>query len=216
MNEVKSQSDSVSEALAAAPENLQYKPQKNYSLPFIWAYFAPVFSVTAAGLVKLQAITQIPWMSFIVLCGVGIRVMILPMMIQQMTLINKMSGASPNVRLAVKLFKHSNLALHKRLYYLIKAVFDFQKQTKTSLTKFYLYNIIQLPIFITMVLSIRKVCYESSDMTNAGIWWFPNLSEPDPYFILPITAAVLNYFNLSVSCPDSLILSTLARNYQGE
>lgn len=27
--------------------------------------------------------------------------------------------------------------------------------------------------------------------------WFPNLNEADPYFILPISAAVLNYFNLS-------------------
>ena len=41
------------EAVAAASEALAYKPTKNYSLPFIWGYFAPVFSVTAAGLIKL-------------------------------------------------------------------------------------------------------------------------------------------------------------------
>ena len=45
------------ESAAAASEDLGYKPQKNFSMPFIWAYFTPVFTVTAAGLVKLQAFT---------------------------------------------------------------------------------------------------------------------------------------------------------------
>jgi hypothetical protein len=51
-------------------------------MPFIWAYFSPVFTVTAAALVKLQAFTGIPWMSFIMSCGIGVRLMILPMMIR--------------------------------------------------------------------------------------------------------------------------------------
>ena len=58
-------------------------------------------------------------------------------------------------------------------------------------------NLIQLPVFIIMVLSIRKISYENDDLTGAGMLWFPNLNEPDPYFILPISAALLNYFNLS-------------------
>ena len=50
-----------------------------------------------------------------------------------------------------------------------------------------------------MVLSIRKISYENEELEGAGALWFPNLNEPDPYFVLPITAALLNYFNLSVS-----------------
>jgi hypothetical protein len=41
------------EAVAAAADALQHKPSKNYSLPFIWAWFAPVFSVTSVALIKL-------------------------------------------------------------------------------------------------------------------------------------------------------------------
>jgi membrane protein insertase Oxa1/YidC/SpoIIIJ len=48
-----------------------------------------------------------------------------------------------------------------------------------------------------MVMSIRKISTESEDMYGAGAMWFPNLNEPDPYFVLPIAAALLNYFNLS-------------------
>ena len=57
-----------------------------------------------------------------------------------------------------------------------------------------------------MVLSIRKISFENEDLAGAGMLWFPNLNEPDPYLILPITAAMLNYFNLSVSISLILIL----------
>lgn len=49
-----------------------------------------------------------------------------------------------------------------------------------------------------MVLSIRKISYENDDLAGAGVLWFKNLNEADPYLILPLVAAVLNYFNLGV------------------
>ena len=50
-----------------------------------------------------------------------------------------------------------------------------------------------------MVLVIRKISFENNDLSGAGVLWFPNLNEPDPYLILPISAALLNYWNLTVS-----------------
>ena len=50
-----------------------------------------------------------------------------------------------------------------------------------------------------MVLSIRKVSFENNDLEGAGIWWFKNLNEADPYLILPLIATILNYINLGVS-----------------
>jgi membrane protein insertase Oxa1/YidC/SpoIIIJ len=53
-----------------------------------------------------------------------------------------------------------------------------------------------------MVMSIRKISFENSDLHGAGILWFKNLNEADPYLILPILSSVLNYFNLTVSICD--------------
>ena len=50
-----------------------------------------------------------------------------------------------------------------------------------------------------MVLSIRKMCFENDDLAGAGMFWFPDLNQADPYFILPLIATVLNYYNLGVS-----------------
>lgn len=128
--------------------------------------------------------------------------MLAPMMFRQMTLINKISQASPNIRMAAKLFKHSELPLHKRIWHTGRAMVNYSKQTNTSLMSFYFYNIIQIPVFIVMVLSIRKISTENEDLTGAGMLWFPNLNEPDPYLLLPAIATVLNYLNLGVSiCP---------------
>lgn len=47
-----------------------------------------------------------------------------------------------------------------------------------------------------MVMSIRMICTENTDLAGAGILWFPNLNEMDQYLILPFIATCLNYFNL--------------------
>jgi membrane protein insertase Oxa1/YidC/SpoIIIJ len=66
---------------------------------------------------------------------------------------------------------------------------------------------IQIPVFIVMVLSIRKISYENDDLQGAGILWFPNLNEADPYLILPLLATILNYVNLGVSIFMKLFIS---------
>lgn len=81
-NDAASKAQLASQALQTAAESLQYKPPKIYSLPFIWAYFAPVFTVTAAYLMKLQAFTAVPWLPFFIMCGFGVRLILAPLMIR--------------------------------------------------------------------------------------------------------------------------------------
>ena len=97
------------------------------------------------------------------------------------------------------MLKHSEMPLYKRVWHFSRAIIDYSKQTNTSLMSFYFYNIIQIPVFILMVLSIRKISHENEELTGAGALWFKDLNEPDPYMILPVAATALNYFNLGVS-----------------
>lgn len=147
------------------------------------------------------------------MCGFGVRLILAPLMIRQMVLINKMGQASPNIRLVMKLFKHSKMSFLGRLKNTASAIYDYSKQTKTNLLAFYFYNIIQIPVFIVMVLSIRKISYENDDLAGAGIWWFKNLNEADPYMILPIVATVLNYINLGVR-KNYLFITLIERNHE--
>jgi len=79
------------------------------------------------------------------------------MMVKQMILINKMGIASPDMRIVGKLFKHVDKNLIQKATWAFKAVYSLAKSTGTSLTRFYIYNLIQLPVFIIMIFSIRKI-----------------------------------------------------------
>lgn len=97
-------------------------------------------------------------------------------MISQMVLINKMSKASPNFRVLGKMFKHVQLSLPSKLRLSFLAAYDFAKQTGVNLMLFYIYNIIQIPVFIVMIFSIRKICFEHGDLAGQGALWFKDLN----------------------------------------
>lgn len=100
------------------------------------------------------------------------------------------------------------MPIHKRAWYGTKAILDFSKQTNTSLLSFFFYNLVQIPVFIIMVLSIRKISTENEDLAGEGIFWFKDLNAPDQYLILPLIATALNYFNLGVSTSTFLLSVT--------
>ena len=52
-HEQASEAAAQAEAVAAAAENFQVKPEKTYAFPLFWAWFAPVFTGTGAILVKV-------------------------------------------------------------------------------------------------------------------------------------------------------------------
>jgi membrane protein insertase Oxa1/YidC/SpoIIIJ len=183
-------------AAAGASATAAAANKKAFVLPFFWAWAAPAINLTAAWLITSKTALGVSWLPFIVGCGFGVRLMLAPFMFRQMVLINKMSHASPYFRLAFMLFSKSKLPLHQRVYHTGRAVFNYARQTEVSLGKFYFYNLIQLPVFVTMIMSFRKLAFEQEDMAGAGMLWFPNLNEADPYMILPIMATLLNYFNL--------------------
>lgn len=172
--------------------------QLKFSLPFGWGWTYPLIKYASAFLISTQAYTAIPWMFYIILCGVTVRVIFLPMMIKQMVLINKMSKVTPYIRLLYKCTKQTNLPSRLKAYYFTRAFFKYCKGVKVNPFIFIAYNLFQIPVFFTMILSIRKISSEV-DLTGCGILWFKNLNEPDPYMILPLISVTLTYFNLGVS-----------------
>jgi len=91
----------------------------------------------------------------------------------------------------------SDLTLRLKAYYYARAILRYSKDVNVNLLSFTAYNLVQLPIFLLMVWSIRKIATEE-DLRNTGILWFPNLNEADPYMILPIISVLLTYLNLGV------------------
>lgn len=121
----------------------------------------------------------------------------LPLMIKQMILVQRMAKVSPNIRLLTYCLKNCDLPFTKKSYFYVRSIWKYAKDVNVNLLSFCAYNLFQLPIFFLMVFSIRKISYEQ-DLNNTGILWFKNLNEADPYMILPILSVALTYINLGV------------------
>lgn len=65
-----------------------------------------------------------------------------------------------------------------------------------------LFGVLQIPIFITVFLSLRHVSLLPEvypAVKTQGLLWFKDLSVYDPYFILPVASAVMTYWSISLS-----------------
>jgi YidC/Oxa1 family membrane protein insertase len=56
-----------------------------------------------------------------------------------------------------------------------------------------------MPFFISFFLGIRGLAnYPLESMMYGGIFWFPDLSVADPYYILPVFTAVTMLITMEV------------------
>lgn len=65
-----------------------------------------------------------------------------------------------------------------------------------------LLSLAQMPFLVTWFFTVRQLAMSPDmypGMLNEGFLWFNNLSEIDPYFILPIASVTVSFLNISYS-----------------
>lgn len=65
-------------------------------------------------------------------------------------------------------------------------------------------SLLQLPVIMSCFMGIRKLCdtvpsvrmvsFLTWCVEEGGLWWFTNLANPDPTFILPLVAGATTLF----------------------
>lgn len=166
-----------------------------FLMPIGWGWAFPIVKYSAGVILAAKAFTGISWLPFFMICGVTIRLLFLPLVIRQMILIQRMAKVSPNIRLLSYCTMKCDLPLSKKAYYFMRSLWKYSTDAKVNPISFAAYNILQIPVFFLLVMSIRKICYEE-DLKNTGILWFKNLGEADPYMILPLISVGITYYNL--------------------
>ena len=68
----------------------------------------------------------------------------------------------------------------------------------------FLSPLLQLPIFIYLSVDLRKILNGldpllAQQLVDASVGWIPDMTEPDPWFGLPILAGVIMYANIEVA-----------------
>lgn len=78
-------------------------------------------------------------------------------------------------------------------------------------------NLLQMPLHMTFISLINRLSYNydiSPAMLTEGLFWFRDLSSPDPYCILPVLGGLVNCLNmLNTTVSNSSTIIRKMRRY---
>lgn len=66
---------------------------------------------------------------------------------------------------------------------------QMQKSAGAGMFRPFKYMLFQVPIFVTMFLALREMSTTLLSLKTGGIFWFTDLTLPDPYYLLPALSA---------------------------
>lgn len=152
----------------------------------------------------------LPWVATFIATGILVRVLVLPLSVLQI----RTAAISDSIRYPLQLLYDAKLQSRRpklsishiketRDYVHLQSVMKLRKLFHCEFYKSLVNLFIQVPVFITVAMSIRIVTQFDPQLQSAGILWFNDLGQPDPYLILPITAVALTVYSIQRSRNNS-------------
>lgn len=185
--------------------DLPEAPVAPQSLPEIVDGLEPTFASLGLGgyspvgffertLEMLHVNAGMPWWGAIALCTVVVRVLISPLVIMSQRNAAKMNNHMPQLQvLQMKMSeaRQSGNAMDSARY--AQEVMLFMKEKQLNPFKNVLVPMAQAPLFISFFMCLRNMASKPVEsMVDGGLFWFTNLTVPDPTYLLPlITSATL-------------------------
>lgn len=63
-------------------------------------------------------------------------------------------------------------------------------------------NLLTIPVFISFFISLRYMVFTPElypGLSSSALLWFTDLSQPDPYYLLPFISAIFNWASIHIS-----------------
>jgi YidC/Oxa1 family membrane protein insertase len=181
----------ASDALSALANSLT-----NYE-PAYWYNLADQ-SIVAIG--QIHQITGLDYGWSIVALTVGLRLALFPVMGLAQRTTSRMAHVQPELQaLQAKVQRLGTPTRAEQIQYANQYKALFKRYGVRPMWAF-IAPVLQLPIFGGLFFGLRKMPeLFPTELSNAGMMWFTDLSQPDPLYILPFlsSAAVLAMFELS-------------------
>ena len=149
---------------------------------FLERIFSPLTNLLGSGLEFFHA-QGLPWWLSIVLLTIIVRTLLFPLTLKQVKSMRAMQDLKPEMDRLRSKYKDNRQKQQEELMKL------YQERQVNPLGGC-LPLLVQMPIFITMFYVIRGFGVEHPDFVEGGILWFQNLTEADPYYILPVLSAL--------------------------
>ncbi|XP_059806686.1 mitochondrial inner membrane protein OXA1L [Hypanus sabinus] len=148
---------------------------------------------TPVGLIQnilefLHMDVGLPWWGAIVAGTVMARTMVFPVIVKGQREAAKLNNHLPAMTKLTDKMNEAKASGNK--FEFAKAYSDlmmFQKKHDVNPLRGFLVPLVQAPIFISFFIALRQMAYlPVPSMQNGGLWWFPDLTLSDPFYLLPV------------------------------
>jgi len=130
----------------------------------------------------------------IIFMTIAIKLAIFPLTQKQMKSMRAMQEIQPKTKYIQEKYKDDAQLMQKK-------IMEMYKEHGVNPMGGCLPLLIQMPIFLAFYQSLYKFNY--LEAANKGFLWIPDISKPDPLFILAILAAVTTYLQQKISMVEN-------------
>lgn len=160
------------------------------------------------GMEFLHVTLDIPWWGAIAIGTIIVRILIFPLVIVAQRNAAKMNNHMPQMQvLQMKMTeaRQSGNAIESARY--AQEMMLFMKEKELNPLKNMVVPLAQAPLFLSFFMALRGMANAPVEsMRTGGLFWFTDLTVPDPYFLLPIITSATLYLTIEIGT-DSARLS---------
>lgn len=147
---------------------------------------------TPVGLIQsaleyLHCSLHLPWWAAIIVSTVALRTLILPLAVRVQSNAVKLNNIRPETEALMAKIRQYNQSGNKMLSAQTSAkLMALYQKHDCSPFKMFLMPAVQVPIFVSFFIAIRKMAAVPVEtMKTGGLFWFTDLTACDPYYVLP-------------------------------
>lgn len=182
-------------------------------LVFSPTWYNPVDNVVTL-LNHIDSLHSYPFAITIIGSTLAIRAGLLPLFINAQKNSSRMAHMQPEMQVLKekldRMGKNTDAATQQRFQEQMQALF---KRYDCNPLKSLIAPLVQMPIFMSMFFALRKMpTYFESELEQGGLLWFYDLTQYDPYYILPVASSLTFLATIELSKANMSATSTPAQS----
>jgi membrane protein insertase Oxa1/YidC/SpoIIIJ len=173
-----------------------------------------IWGGTGAALKAIHFDGAVPYWACFAIMNAGLRTALVPLVLYSAKMSSRFAKVAPEVQFIVTLFQNDLQKMRAEGKTLYEQRYLFLQNLQTIRGVYKLHNINPLMVFISPLIQIPFFYYAATDLrkivngadpalaqelTESTFYWVPDLTDPDPWFGLPIAAGVMLYTNVEVA-----------------
>ncbi|XP_014671157.1 PREDICTED: mitochondrial inner membrane protein OXA1L-like [Priapulus caudatus] len=159
----------------------------------------------------LHISTGLPWWGTIAVATICVRVLLFPIVIKAQQNAAKMQNNMPQLQVMqdrMSEARQSGNTMEAAI--LANQIVAYMKEKDVNPLKNMIVPLAQAPVFISFFVGLRKMAnFPLESMKVGGLFWFENLTIPDPYFLIPAMTSLTLLITLEIGAETGARLESM-------